>query len=98
MSYPIANVTGWSGLAVYANTVTDGVFWQLLLAVISVVVFFLMYKQSMDNPSVGLAGASFSFFLGSIFLNILGLVPGNLIAIGLALLGFSGFLLYITRD
>jgi uncharacterized membrane protein YccC len=92
------NYTGWVGIGTYANTVTDGWFWSIILLAICIVVFVMTYKSSGENVSAGFFAVSWAWFLFSILLNIMDFVPSSYISIGLGMLGFSIFALVLNKD
>ena len=99
MALPVGqNYTGWVGLSNYANLVTNGLFWELMLAAVCIVIFFVIYKQSGENASAAFFAVSWAFFFLNIFLSIIGLVPATFVGIGLGLLGFSTFLLALSKE
>lgn len=98
MTYPTPNISSVYNATQYMNSVTNNMFWIIILCSLSTIIFFIAYRKSYFNPAVGFASSSFIFLLGSIFLSILGLVSGNLISIGAVLFAFSVFALMLSRD
>ena len=92
------NYTGWSGISQYANLVTNNLFWPLMMGAVVIVIFFVLYKNTGGDVSQAFFGSSWAWFIMSIFLSIMGLVPGSYVLIGLGLLGFSGLGLALAKD
>ena len=88
MVYAAPNVTNMSALFTYANTVTDGLFWQLILMAVYIVTFISLSGRAKTSECL----ASSGFFTGivAVIMFIMGLIGEIqlIVAIVLALGGF----------
>lgn len=98
MPYPAPNATNLVELFSYANTVTGGVFWNLILMGIFVVVYIALSSVKQSRTSNNFAGASFLTAVVALFMFVLGfiLVLPLLISIVLAIASF--ILLVFSKD
>ena len=88
MAFPLANFSDPAGLVVYANDVTGGMFWPLILAVVWIVSF----GSLSGFTTVDRAFSVTSFFTATLaaFLYVLGAMDNLYVVIfmALAIIGF----------
>lgn len=91
----VGNGTGLlEGMALWANNVTNGLFWALMLMAFGVVV---MIATSRFGGPRSFGYASFVGMIGSVFLTIAGLMSWG-IASMFIVVGFVGFVVMILNE
>lgn len=88
--YPTPNVTGFSDVFTYMNTVTGGMFWNIFALVLFVIIF-IANKRHKSQVAFGVA--SYITFLVVILLRILLLVKDEVVIAMLVVTAISIFLL-----
>jgi len=92
--FPMPNATNITGIATYANTVTGGWFWSLILVAIFMVTFLVQKNYPTERAFVS---SSFLTFLSAIFMFILGLIADQIFVIAFVIMIASFGFLFVRR-
>jgi len=94
MTYAAPNATNMTDVFIYANTVTHGWFWQLILIAIFVVSFGVLIGR--NDASRSFAASSFLTSIIALFMSLMNLIP-SMIALITIILSFVSIGLLLFR-
>lgn len=93
--YPSPNASDMAGIFAYANTVSDGVFWPLMLGIIYVIVFITLSLRSRTSDALAASG----FFTGivGVLMFVLTLVNEVVLIVSI-MLAIAGFVMLLFTE
>ena len=95
MVFPMPNATGIMDVLSYANTVTNDIFWSLI--VLAVFITTYMTLKNWPTPQA-LAGAGFLTFIISLFVWLMSLVSDWVFMLSIAVMVGTTALLFVEKD